>query len=66
MYPASLPLQQLNSKEVFTVRGGKILSEMSNNETLAAIEEVRELKNDPKVKSYDSFAELLEEVRNEI
>ena len=46
--------------------GGKILSEMSNNETLAAIEEVRELKNDSKVKAYDSFAELLEEIRNEI
>lgn len=66
MYPASLLLRRLKDKEVFTVCGEKILSEMSNNETLAAIEEVRELKNDPKVKAYDSFAELLEEVRNEI
>ncbi len=43
-----------------------IKTDVPNDETLLAIKEVRELKNNPNVKSYDSFAELLEEVRNEI
>ena len=43
-----------------------IKTDAPNDETLAAIEEVRALKNNPNVKAYNSFAELLEEVRNEI
>ena len=41
-------------------------AEMQNDETLSTIEEVRELKNNPNTKAYNSFAELLDEVRNEI
>ena len=43
-----------------------IKTDIPNDETLAAVEEVRELKNNPNAKTYNSFAELLEEVRNEI
>ncbi len=43
-----------------------IKTDAPNEETLAAIKEIRELQNNPNVKAYDSFAELLEEVRNEI
>ena len=43
-----------------------IKTDIPNDDTLAAIEEVRELKNNPNAKAYNSFAELLEEVRNEI
>ena len=43
-----------------------IKADIPNDDTLAAIKEVHELKNNPNVKAYNNFAELLEEVRNEI
>ena len=36
--------------------------EVPNAETIAAIEEVKELKKNPNKKTYSSFAELLEEL----
>ena len=37
-----------------------------NDETIQAIEEIISLKADPEKKTYASFSELLEEVKNEL
>ena len=43
-----------------------ISREVPNQETIKAIEEIQMLKTDPNKKTYSSFSELLEEVKNEI
>ena len=43
-----------------------ISREVPNQETIKAIEEIQMLKKDPNKKTYSSFSELLEEVKNEI
>lgn len=40
----------------------EIGGEVPNAETIAAIEEVKKLKNDPNKKTYRSFAEILEDL----
>ena len=43
-----------------------ISREVPNQETIKAIEEIQMLKKDPNKKTYSSFSELLEEVKNVI
>lgn len=43
----------------------EIGAEVPNAETLEAIQEVQRMKGDPKKKTYDSFADLLEDLDNE-
>lgn len=43
-----------------------ISRDVPNQETIQAIEEVQRLKKDTDKKSYASFSELVEEVKNEI
>ena len=43
-----------------------ISREVPNQETIKAIEEIQMLKKDPNNKTYSSFSELLEEVKNVI
>ncbi len=43
----------------------KVGLDVPNEETLAAINEVKELKKDPHKKTYGNFAELLEDLDNE-
>ncbi len=43
-----------------------MISRTPNQETLEAIKEIEEMKKDKNKKTYHSFAELLEEVKNEI
>lgn len=38
---------------------------ISNAETIIAIEEVKQLKSNPDKKTYNSFAEIIEEINNE-
>ena len=38
--------------------------EMPNAETIKAIEEVQKLKSDPNKKTYNSFAEIMEELED--
>ena len=44
----------------------ELKAEIPNEETLEAIEEVRELQASPDKKYYSSFAELLEEIKREL
>ncbi|MBO5260762.1 MAG: type II toxin-antitoxin system RelB/DinJ family antitoxin [Coprococcus sp.] len=45
----------------------RIAREIPNKETIAAFDEVEEMKKNPdKIKSYSSFSELLQEVEHEI
>ncbi len=39
---------------------------VANNETFMALKEIEQLKKDKNKKTYDSFAELLEEIENDI
>ena len=43
-----------------------MISRTPNQETLEAIKEIEEMKKDKNKKTYHNFAELLEEVKNEI
>ena len=44
----------------------EISKDVPNAETIAAIEEVQTMKNDPNKRLYDSFNELLEEVEADV
>ena len=44
----------------------EIYREISNKETLKAIEEAQELKNNPCRKTYTSFSELMKEVEEDV